>query len=76
MFHLKPTGCVSLAFLLLSVLFGCSPAREEDGRAGEESTEGPFVLGDLVKPFDPPTREELEKKVKENGGWDTSYMKS
>ena len=75
MFYLKPGGYLSLAPLLLLILLGCSPAKEQSSDASQENdasqdnTEGPFVLGDLVHPFDPPTLEELEKTVQTNGGW-------
>jgi peptide/nickel transport system substrate-binding protein len=39
-------------------------AGESDSAATEPAADGPFVLGDLIEPFDPPTLEELEKGVK------------
>ncbi len=70
MSHFKSTRGLLLALLLVPIFFGCNSASDDAGRsATDDSEEGPFVLGDLIKPFDPPTAEELEKKVSQNGGW-------
>jgi peptide/nickel transport system substrate-binding protein len=61
---------IALVSLALA-LPGCQPPDEttggggkpaENGQAGD-GDEGPFVLGDLLEPFEPPTFEELEAKV-------------
>jgi peptide/nickel transport system substrate-binding protein len=43
--------------------FGPGDAASSDGEPVAAAS-GPFVLGDLIEPFDPPTLEELEKSVK------------
>lgn len=54
---------------------GVDPAgtgSQETGEAGGEESEGepagPFVLGDLIEPFDPPTLEELDAKAEWEDG--------
>src|SRR5690349_17848642 len=39
-------------------------AAEEESAAETPAADGPFILGDLIEPFDPPTLEEIEKSVK------------
>lgn len=60
---------VLLTFLLAGC-GGCAPSGDSpsgDGGQGAAGGDGgekkPFVLGDLIEPFDPPTLEELEAKV-------------
>jgi peptide/nickel transport system substrate-binding protein len=60
------TGCAPFLFLLLlPTLLGC-PVSEN---SGHEEVDDEFVLGDLIKPFDPPSLENLEKTVAQSGGW-------
>lgn len=75
MFHLKPTGCVSLAFLLLSILFGCTSAREETDHAGEESAQGPFVLGIWSSPSTHPPWKHWKRRCRRTvAGWTARYL--
>src|SRR5690606_16863999 len=57
-----------LAMCLLSgLLIGCSSKSNKNLPAEPESdapAQKPFVLGDLIEPFTPPSLEELESQVK------------
>jgi peptide/nickel transport system substrate-binding protein len=54
-------GLLLLLAFVLAPLAGCWTSSEPGTPDVEEGE--PFVLGDLIEPFDPPTLEELNKKV-------------
>ena len=51
---------LAVVVLLTFVCFGCGGDGGKSDASGEKK---PFVLGDLVEPFEPPTLEELDAKV-------------
>ena len=58
----------ALLWILLAIFVGCSQEVNNDV-GSEDDSEETFVLGDLLKPFDPPSLESLEQSVAKGGGW-------
>ena len=58
----------ALLWIILALFVGCSQEANNVGDNADDSEET-FVLGDLLKPFDPPSLESLEQSVAKDGGW-------
>ena len=60
---------IVLLWILLAPFCGCSSGTSDLGGDANGESDTPFVLGDLVPSFDPPSLEELDQTVAAGGGW-------
>ena len=59
---------IVLLWILLAPFCGCSSGTSDLGGDANGESDTPFVLGDLVPSFDPPSLEELDQRVDELAG--------
>ena len=60
---------IVLLWILLAPFCGCSSGTSDLGGDANGESDTPFVLGDLVPSFDPPSLEKLDQTVAAGGGW-------